>query len=295
MSITLRRGTPADAGVCGRICFEAFGAISRAHGFPPDFAGVEQAGGMIGWCLSRPDVYSVVAELNGRVVGSNFLWENAAIAGVGPITVDPSVQNASVGRRMMEEVLARAGFGPTSEGGGRERRFAGVRLVQAAFHNRSLSLYAKLGFDVREPLACMQGEPPRVKVAGRSVRPAGEGDLDACCALCERVHGFERRSELSGAISQGTAMVVEHEGRITGYATLVGFFGHLVGEADDDLKMLIGAAKEISGPGLLMPTRNSELFGWCLGAGLRVVQPMTLMSVGLYSEPKGAWVPSILY
>src|SRR6185503_15747325 len=113
MSITLRRGTPADARVCGRICFEAFGAISSAHGFPPDFSGVEQAGGVIGWCLSQPDVYSVVAELDGRVVGSNFLWENAAIAGVGPITVDPAVQNASVGRRMMEDVLARAGFGTT--------------------------------------------------------------------------------------------------------------------------------------------------------------------------------------
>ena len=294
MSITLRRGTPADAGVCGRICFEAFGAISSAHGFPPDFAGVEQAGGVIAWCLSRPDVYSVVAEVDGRVVGSNFLWENAAIAGVGPITVDPSVQNASVGKRMMEEVLGRAGFGAT-RAAGREKRFAGVRLVQAAFHNRSLSLYAKLGFEVREPLACMQGAPPKVKISGRSVRQAGEGDLETCCGLCERVHGFERRNELVGAISQGTAMVVEHDGRITGYSTVVGFFGHLVGESNDDLKMLIGGAKEISGPGMLVPTRNSELFQWCLGVGLRVVQPMTLMSVGLYSEPRGAWVPSILY
>jgi hypothetical protein len=33
------------------------------------------------------------------VVGSNFLWEGDAIAGVGPITVDPAAQNGSVGRR----------------------------------------------------------------------------------------------------------------------------------------------------------------------------------------------------
>jgi hypothetical protein len=28
---------------------------------------------------------------------------------------------------------------------------------------------------------------------------------------------------------------------------------------------------------------------------LRVVQPMTLMSVGLYNEPRGAFMPSVLY
>jgi hypothetical protein len=44
-----------------------------------------------------------------------------------------------------------------------------------------------------------------------------------------------------------------------------------------------------------LPTRNGEVFRWCLENGLRVVQPMTLMSVGLYDEPAGAYLPSILY
>jgi len=26
-----------------------------------------------------------------------------------------------------------------------------------------------------------------------------------------------------------------------------------------------------------------------------VVQPMTLMSIGLYNEPVGAWLPSVLF
>jgi hypothetical protein len=34
---------------------------------------------------------------------------------------------------------------------------------------------------------------------------------------------------------------------------------------------------------------------WCLGKGLRVTQSLTLMTMGLYSEPQGAWLPSILY
>jgi hypothetical protein len=88
--------------------------------------------------------------------------------------------------------------------------------------------------------------------------------------------------------------VVEHDGRISGYTTLVGFFGHTVGESNEDLKALIGAAESFAGPGFLLPTRNSEMLRWCLERGLRIVQPMTLMSLGLYNEPRGAFMPSVL-
>jgi hypothetical protein len=93
----------------------------------------------------------------------------------------------------------------------------------------------------------------------------------------------------------GTASVVERQGRITGYSTGVGFMGHSVGETNEDLMALIGAAKEFQGPGFLLPTRNSELMRWCLKNGLKIVQPMTLMSKGLYQEPKGAFLPSVLF
>jgi hypothetical protein len=109
------------------------------------------------------------------------------------------------------------------------------------------------------------------------------------------VHGHERSSELSAAIEQKSATVVEHDGRISGYATMIGFYGHAVSETNDDMKALIGAATSIVGPGLLLPIRNAELFRWCLHHGLRVVQPMTLMSLDLYNEPSGAFLPSVIY
>ena len=58
---------------------------------------------------------------------------------------------------------------------------------------------------------------------------------------------------------------------------------------------MIAAADSFAGPGILVPSRNSELFRWCLASGLRVMQPMTLMSLGLYNEPNGAFLPSVLY
>jgi hypothetical protein len=235
--------------------------------------------------LPHDDIYSVVAEADGRVVGSNFLWENGAIAGIGPITIDTATQNIAVGRRLMEDVLRRA----------RGRHVAGVRLVQAAYHNRSLSLYTKLGFEAREPLSNLQGPAIEEQIPGYAVHPATEEDLVACNELSLKVHGHDRGPELLEAIRQGTANVVEHDGRITGYTTTVGFFGHTVGESNEDLKALIGAAPEFPGPGFLLPTRNSEVLRWCLERGLRIVQPMTLMSVGLYNEPAGAFMPSVLY
>ena len=109
------------------------------------------------------------------------------------------------------------------------------------------------------------------------------------------VGGFDRGIDLASAIEQGTAKVVERGGRITGYATMLAFWGHAAAETNPDLQALIAGADSFGGPGILVPSRNAELFRWCLANGMRVVQPMTLMSVGLYNDPVGAWLPSILF
>jgi hypothetical protein len=93
----------------------------------------------------------------------------------------------------------------------------------------------------------------------------------------------------------GAALVVERRERITGYATVPAFFGHGVAETNLDLQALIASAEALGGPGIIVPTRNSDLFRWCLENVLRVVQPMTLMTLGLYNEPAGAYLPSILF
>jgi predicted N-acetyltransferase YhbS len=283
--MTIRVATPEDAEAAGRVCHDAFATINRQHNFPPDFDDPAHTAGLLSMMFSSPDFYCVVAEAEGRIIGSNCLYEAAVISGVGPITVDPSTQNKGAGRALMLAVMDRA----------QSRRAAGVRLVQAAFHNRSLSLYTSLGFDVCEPLACMQGRTRERTIAGCTVRKAEPADLNACRNLSHTVHGFDRGAELASGITQGTALVVERGGRITGYATSLAFFGHATTETNNDLMALIASAESFGGPGVLVPTRNSQLFRWCLANGMRVVQPMTLMSTGLYNEPKGAFLPSVLF
>jgi predicted N-acetyltransferase YhbS len=284
-AITIRQARPEDAAECGRICFEAFYKINTDQNFPPEIPTLEIANSIISMMFAHPGVFSVVAELNGRIVGSNCMDERGMVGGVGPITVDPTAQNRGIGRMLMQAVLDRA----------RERRLAGVRLVQAAFHNRSLALYASLGFEIREPLSLMHGAPMGQTIAGYSVRPATMADLDECNRVCRQVHGHDRGGELSDAIGQGSAVVVERGGRVTAYATAVAFFGHAVAETNTGLQAIIAAAPAFGGPGILVPSRNTALFHWCLKQGLRVVEPLTLMTTGLYNEPSGAFIPSIAY
>ena len=166
---------------------------------------------------------------------------------------------------------------------------------QAAYRNRSLALYAKLGFVVREPLVCLQGPPLQRALPGYRVRRAQSEDIAACNDLCLRVHGHHRGGELNDGIQQGTAVVAEWNGLLRAYASGVGFFGHAVAESNQDLVAIISEAHEFSGPGILVPSRNSALFRWCLENGLRIIQTVTLMTIGLYNEPAGAYLPSVLF
>jgi predicted N-acetyltransferase YhbS len=283
--VSIRQATPADIPACGSICYSAFSGINAEHNFPCDFPAPEAALGAIGHIFSHPRFYCVVAEIEGRIVGSNCLDERSVIAGIGPITVDPALQNHRVGRALMQAVVDRA----------LAQNAPGMRLVQAAFHNRSLALYTSLGFDIREPLSCLQGRTTQRQLPGCSVRPAQSSDLAACNALAMQVHGFDRANELADGIHSGSALVVERGGRITGYASSLAFFGHTTAETNLDLQALIASADSFGGPGILLPSRNTSLLRWCLSYGLRIVQPMTLLSFGLYNQPDGAWLPSISF
>jgi predicted N-acetyltransferase YhbS len=293
----LRPGRIGDADKVGKIIFEAFSAIADKHSFPPDFPSVDVARGLASSLLSNPRFYSIVAEDNTSnggedkesIVGSNFLDERSNIvAGVGPLTIDPKYQNKGTGRQLMINVLERA----------KNKNFPAIRLLQASYHSRSLALYATLGFEVREPISNMQGKPIQEAIPGRSVRAATESDTESCNTICKTVHGHDRNGELQDSIKQGSAKVVLHENKITGYTCGLTFFNHSVGLTNDDLKALISSATNddsYGGPGILIPSRNTQLFRWCLNNGLRLVQQLTLMTIGLYNEPAGSYMPSILY
>jgi GNAT superfamily N-acetyltransferase len=289
MAIALRPIEPADADECARIAYEAFAGLHDYHRFPRDFPTLEAAVQLTSSFIAHPAIWGVVAEAEGRIVGSNFLDERGSITGVGPVTVDAKAQGQGIGRRLMEAVIER---------GARAR---GIRLFQDSFNMQSLSLYASLGFEVKEPAVVMTGTPRSGPPAGTEVRTLEEGDLEQCENLCLTVHGFERTNELRDAIQIPvfSPFVALRDGRITAYATTLTFFpaAYAVAETEDDMRALITCALA-AGDGsasFLLPTRQAGLFRWCLSEGLRAVKPMTYMSMGEYRDPTGCWIPSVLY
>jgi predicted N-acetyltransferase YhbS len=284
--VTLREPEPGDIEACAQILFDAFGGLHDHHRFQRDFPELEAAMGLMQAWIPHPSIWGIVAEIEGRIVGSNFLDERDPIRGVGPITVDPKGQNAGVGRKLMAAVMERG------EGA------LGIRLLQDAFHMRSLSLYESLGFEVKEPVAVITGNPRSEPVQEVEVRPLTEGDLDECAALCEKVHGFERKNELRDSIQAFAPFVAVHDRRITAYASSVTFWpmNHGVAASEDEMKALLrGAAAVVEEPLAFLVPLRAGLLPWGLEEGLRLVKPMNLMALGEYQEPRGSWFPSVLY
>ena len=282
--IELRVAEAGDIPACGTAMYEAFRDIAERHNFSPDFPSAEVAGGLLSSLLEAPDVDAFVAQQDGVIAGSIFVSRRSPVGGISIVTVDPNVQNRTIGRQLMLHGME------CLEKQGHTRQ----QLIQAGYHSRSLCLYAKLGFIATDLLSNMYGGPVNEEIPGRTVRQATDDDADACNALCRSVHGFDRACEVAGAISQGNASVVESDGEITGYTTGVGFVGHGVGASNDDLKAMIASVDEFMGPGVLIPTTNGELFRWCLEKGLRVSQQLTLMDTAPSGPADGAYWPSVL-
>src|ERR1019366_9836665 len=117
--VTVREAVDADWQECGRICFEAFATIAIGHGFPPDFPPVEAAAEPIHHLINHPQVYGVVAEADGRILGSSFLDERSLISAIGPVSVDPTAQNDGLGRALMGAPPRGVARGPRPPGGPR--------------------------------------------------------------------------------------------------------------------------------------------------------------------------------
>jgi GNAT superfamily N-acetyltransferase len=283
--VTIRLVTSSDRESCGRILYEAFQSSADAHAFRPDFPNRDVALLMMDFLLERR--WGMAAEIDGRVVGSVFVEAGDCIAGIGPITVDPDVQQSGVGRRLMQAAIE---YG---------RDWEGTRLVQDTFNEVSMSLYAALGFDAKEPLVVMEGAPRGTPPRDVEVRTLLSDDVESCAALCRRVHGITRSSEVRLALERFRPLAAVREGRVTGYATSLDHWsaGHSVAETEGDLEALLceGAGETGRPVSFLLPIRQAGLFRWCLEAGLRIVKPMTLMAMGRYREPGGFFFPSVSY
>ncbi len=288
-SIRLVPAEPQHVSEIGGHCFEAFKGVQDRAGSPRDFPTVDLARQVLGMLVQRDDFYSVVALDDDRIVGSNFLSLMDPVAGVGPVTIDPSYQGQGIGRILMQDVIEYAQHNDIKQ----------VRLMQDSFNVASLSLYASMGFDVKDTVAFMQAAP--TAEADNSVRPITEPDLPAIEKLSKRIYKNSRRNEVAAAAPYGfAAFIRERRGRVTGYL-LPGNFGHGVAETEEDALALIGEAARRLPPEMarfFCPLSESSLYRKALQAGCRTIKVMNYMALEThehpYEHPDEVWMPSVL-
>jgi GNAT superfamily N-acetyltransferase len=291
LSLTIRQIEQNDVECCGKIGYEAHKTISSAHGYPCEQPSEEFGIGLIRMLLDNPNSWGVLAERQGKILGSVFLHEfpPSPVAVIGPLTVHPTAEGGGIGRKLMNAAVIQA----------HKRNHDQIRLVQSPSHIRSFVLYTKCGFTLREPLFLMQGQSLKSAINHASNRSArlvlNNNDISMCNELCKSAYGFSRDLELHQAIDQGVALMTEQDGAVTGYAAGIGILCHAVAKSNDDLKTLIANASTILGPGFLVPGRNHEIINWLLENRFQIGWPANLMTIGPYQEPRLPFLPSLAY
>jgi hypothetical protein len=77
--VELRPIKPADRDEAARILYEAFAGIHDHQRFARDFPTLAAAVQLTTNFIAHPSIYGVVAEIGGRIVGSNFLDERGPV------------------------------------------------------------------------------------------------------------------------------------------------------------------------------------------------------------------------
>ncbi|WP_035610485.1 GNAT family N-acetyltransferase [Haloferula sp. BvORR071] len=284
MALELVPATEEEIPTLSRICHEAFSALHDRCGIDRDIPDASVGEMIIGQVVKRPDYTGVMALLDGKIVGSNFLCHADEVAGVGPITVDPTVQSRGIGRALMQWAVDEA----------RRQGIRQTRLFQETINITSLSLYTSLGFDWRDSAALMQATP--AAEADPTIRPLESGDLPAIAALSRSSYGFSREKDAAQLIQwQVPGFVRVRDGRTVGYlfATL---FGHAGAETDEDLLALSSALAGALPPPLakyICPMGRPGIYRKALAAGHRTCKVLSYMSLGEYVAPQGPHLPSI--
>lgn len=285
-NLELVRAESQHVGEMGRICYEAFKDIHDRHHFPLDLPSAALARQVLGMMVSRSDFYSVVALLDGQVVGSNFLSLSDPVAGIGPITVEPCHQGKNIGLALMKDVVDH----------GRRRGIERIRLLQETMNVASLSLYASMGFDSRAEVAYLQAAAAPAE--DPSVRPVTDQDLRATEQLAADIYQASRRNEVAAAIRYGfSPLLRQRDGRVTGYL-IPGLFGHGVAESEDDACAMVGEMARRLPPQearFFCPVDQANFFRAVLKMGCRSIKVFTLMTLGPYEPPRQVWMPSVLY
>jgi GNAT superfamily N-acetyltransferase len=266
-----------DRTAVAQIILEAFGALDTRHDVPTYLANIEEAQEVAAHLFGLPKVRGFGIDDDGQLVGVGFLHDLGDVGmGISPLAVAPAAQARGVGQVILDRMIEEAGD-------------RSIRLLQDAFNNGTLALYARYGFVVREQLTCVTGQPGDDSV--NAWRARATGDSARAEALHRRVMGFDRPSFPT------TPIVTKHDGELDGFIAPGTEYPFAIAERESTLKPLIRAiAQEFDRPvTLAIPAAHTDTLRWMLDNHGRVIRSMNLMVRGTYARPDGARLNSGSY
>lgn len=171
----------ADLSDANRILRMAFGTFL---GLPDPMAFLGDGDYVRTRWLASPDS-AFVAEIDGRLVGSNFATRWGSFAYFGPLTIDPQVQDQGYGSALMHPVIDTFdSWGVTQAG-----------LFTFADSPRHLGLYQKFGFRPRALTLIMEKAIPQVARVSAQWTPYSSLDasqrgraLEECQSLTDAIY-----------------------------------------------------------------------------------------------------------
>ena len=215
--VTIREAVEGDWRECGRICYEAFATLAVRHGFRPTSRPSRPRPSPSATSSSTPG--STACRRARRPHPGQQLPRRAVpISAIGPVSVDPTAQDEGVGRR----------YG----GHARTRRRA---PAPACAWSRSPTTTVPCASTRSSASTCVPASPrstgtARADAARSSRPPAYPDDRPPVTRRASASTGTTGRASSRRPSGAGTARVVEHLGRITGYTAGVSYWNHSVAE-----------------------------------------------------------------
>ncbi len=283
--------SPEHAEKAGQIVYEAFKDIADRHNFEPAFESPEFATLVVRLLGQTEGWNSYIYLEDGAPAAVNFGDERDEVVGVGPVATGVAHQGKGLGRKVMQAMLDSA-----------ERNgFRSVRLNQVAYNMISFSLYAAMGFDVKDGIALFAGAPKPDDEIQDAVRDYRPDDLDALDRLCRDVLGYSRRNDIERMAVFAPPAIVERAGKVAGYALRfpgdTAIVGHAAAVDFAAMRDLIVGTTRATGGKLqfLVPYAQGDLIRWCLAGRFRLKELQNYMVLGDYEAPSGYWMPSAFY
>ncbi len=214
MNAIIRPLTRSDLPAARRIVSTAFGTFLGA----PDPENFWADRDLVFGRFAAEHVASFAAELDGELVGSNFVTKWGSVGFFGPLTVHPDQQGRGIAKSLVEAVSAQLDAWGTSHAGL-------FTFAQSALH---LALYQKFGFHARFLTAIMMAPARSVETAlpwsrysalPESERSAAE---KSCRELTEDIYaGLDLSAEIRTVAARNlgdTVLLWDNGSRLAGFA-----------------------------------------------------------------------------